>query len=53
MKEKTIDEEIPVTKEDLLLYRKGLEKELDTWEARLKRIKLALKRTDEYLEKMR
>ena len=52
MREKTLDKEIPVTKEALLFYKKGLEKELDKLEPVVKRIKLALKKTNEHLNKM-
>lgn len=53
MNQKTIDEEIPVTKEGLEIYRKGLQKELDRIEPVYKRLNNVLARVDKIMEKMK
>lgn len=52
MHNKTIEEEIPAAKEGLLIYRNGIEKELEKYEPIVKRLKLVLKELDKYLERM-
>lgn len=52
MREKTIDEEIPVTAEGLRIYKKGIEKELEKYEPIVKRLKLVLKEVNKHLERM-
>lgn len=52
MRDKTIDEEIPVTKEGLLIYQKGIQKELDKYESVVKRLRNVLKQVDFHLERM-
>lgn len=51
MHEKSIDEEIPDTTEGLIIYRKGILKELGKIEPAYKKLKLVLKRIDEKLIK--
>lgn len=53
MYQKTIDEEIPVTKEALEIYRKGLQKELDKIESIYNRLVSVLKRVNIIMEKMK
>lgn len=50
---KTLEEEIPVTKDGLHIYIKGIQKELETKEPIVKHLRLALKKAQERLEKMR
>ena len=53
MKQKTIDEEIPVTKEGLLIYKKGIQKELEKIEPIYHRLKHVERRINEILEKIK
>lgn len=48
---KTLDKEIPVTEEGLQLFIKAISKELDFKNSAVKRLKLALKKAQERLEK--
>lgn len=53
MKEKTIDEEIPVTDEGLSIYYQGLKKEMSKVEPTYKRLKLVMNKVEEILDKKR
>lgn len=50
MRERTLDEEIPDTTEALIIYRKGIIRELDKIEPAFKRLKLALEKANRKLE---
>lgn len=52
MKEKTLEQEIPVTKEALLFYRGKIQIELDRQESIVRRLKLVLNMSNEALNKM-
>lgn len=52
MRDKTLEEEIPVIKESLLIYRKGIQKELDKYEPMVARLKRAVKICEERLSKI-
>ena len=52
MHDKTLSEEVPVTYEGLMIYRKGIEKELDKYESIVKRLQNALKICNERLSKI-
>lgn len=52
MHDKTLAEEVSVLKESLLIYRKGIEKELNKYEPMVKRLKNALKLCNERLSKL-
>ena len=51
MHDKTLSEEVPVLKESLLIYQKGIIKELDKYEPMVKRLRAVLKICNERLEK--
>lgn len=52
MRQMTIDEEIPVTKDGLIIYRNEIIKELDKRESVVRRLKTVLNKCDDILEKM-